>query len=62
MSYNSERGSEVGDEKTETAVLRGFLLLMGQRCSDELTGISALETERQTGRDRGVCALEGESG
>jgi len=61
MSYNSERGSEVGEEKTETAVLRGFLLV-GQRCSDELTGSSALETERQTGRDRGVCALGGESG
>ena len=60
MSYNSERRSEVGEEKTETAVLRGFLLLIGQRCSGELTGISALETERQRGR--GVCALGGGNG
>lgn len=55
MSYNSEGGSEVGEEKTETVLLRGFLLLVGQRCSDELTGISALDTERQRGRDRSLC-------
>ena len=55
MSYNSERGSEVGEEKREMVLTRGLLLLVGQRCLDELTGISALEREREKLRGWSLC-------
>lgn len=61
MSYNSERGSEVGEEKTETVLLRGFLLLVGQRCSDELL-VSLLWRQRDREAETEVFALGGVSG